>query len=83
VDIHQADARQFRGSPDGTGYGVGDIVEFEVEEDTEAEAREPFDGSRTFRSEELAADLDHAGDTTKLTRQGAGWPQAVNIQGND
>ena len=42
----------------GSSHRVGDIVEFEIEEDPKAKARELLNDSRALGCEELAADLE-------------------------
>ena len=58
-------------------------MEFQIEEDIEAQARELFNRPRAFRREELQPNLKEACRTAKPPRQGAGRPQAVDIQGYD
>ena len=54
--------------------GIGDVVEFQIEEYLETEAREPFNRPRAFRREELEPNLEEACRTAKPPRQGAGRP---------
>jgi hypothetical protein len=83
MDIHQADLGEARSGGHGAGHGIGDIVKLKIEEYFEAQAREFFNRSRAFRCEELQANLEKARRTAKATRQGAGRPQAVKVQGYD
>jgi len=54
-------------------------VKLQVEKDPEAQARELFDCSRTFRRKELAADLEQSYRSPEPACQSTRWPQAVNI----
>ncbi len=81
MDVDQADLWEVRSGGHGTGHRSGNIVKLEIEEDFEAQARDFFDRSRAFRCEELQANLEEARRTAKATRQGAGRPEAVNVQG--
>jgi hypothetical protein len=83
VEREQTDFGQPGCGGNRPGHSIRDIVKLQVEEYPEAEGRKLFNGPRALRREELTADLDKAGHATKLARQGAGRPQAVNIQGND
>jgi hypothetical protein len=53
VYIDQAHFRQCRGGRDRARYGVRNIVEFQIEEDLETEARKRCNRPRTFGREEL------------------------------
>ncbi|HTP44022.1 MAG TPA: hypothetical protein VMJ13_05630, partial [Candidatus Acidoferrum sp.] len=59
VHVRQADPGQLGSGCDRSGYGVGDVVEFEVEEDIKTKARELLDSARAFGGEKLAADFEH------------------------
>ena len=83
MDVEHCYLRQFSRRGDRAGNCVGDIVEFEIEEYLEAQTREPFDRPRAFSCEELKPNFEEARRTAKPPRQGAGRPQAVNIQGYD
>jgi hypothetical protein len=83
MDVDQAHLGEVRSGGHGAGHRVGNIVKLEIEEDFEAQARDFFDRSRAFRCEELQANLEQARRTAKATRQGAGRPQAVKVQGYD
>ncbi len=58
-------------------------MKLQVQEDSKAKAGQLFDGPGTFGRKKLAADLKQAGSVSELPRQGACWPQPVNIQGDD
>jgi hypothetical protein len=58
-------------------------VEFQIEENVKAEARELFNRPRAFSRKELQPNLKQACRTAKPPRQGAGRPQAVDVQGYD
>ena len=75
--------REVCGCADGSGHCVWDVVEFQVEEDFKAKARELLDGSRAFGGKELAADFEKGGGPADSTRHSEGWLQAVVIQGDD
>ena len=83
MDVDQADLGEVRSGGNSASHGIGDVVKLEIEEDFEAQARDFLDRSRAFRCEELQAYLEKARRTAKATRQGAGRPQAVNVQGYD
>jgi hypothetical protein len=51
--VDQAHFRQCRGGRDSARYGVRNIVEFQIEEDLETEARKRCNRPRTFGREEL------------------------------
>ncbi len=81
--VDQPDPGQVRRGGNRAGNGIGDVVELQIEEYIEAEAREPLNRPRALSCEELQPDLEQARRTAKTPRQGAGWPQAVNVQGYD
>jgi hypothetical protein len=83
MQSHHVNARQFSSRSDRSGHRVGDVVKFQVEEDSEAHIRELFDGSRSLGGKELTTDFEKAGCPAQLARQGAGRPDAIDIQGND
>jgi hypothetical protein len=83
MERQQADAGKLRCSSHRSRHRVGDVEQFQIQEDLKTEARELSNSARAFGGEELAPDLDQAGNPAKLTRQGASRPQAVNIQGYD
>jgi hypothetical protein len=79
MDVHQPYLRQLRRRGNCSGHRVGDVVELQIEEYIEAQARELFDCPRALSSEELQPYLEKACRTAKPPRQGAGRPQAVNV----
>lgn len=83
VNREQPDFGQAGSGGNRPGHSIRDIVKLQVEEYPKTEGRKPFNGARPLRRKELTADLEKAGHATKLARQGAGRPQAVNIQGDD
>jgi hypothetical protein len=83
VQRNQADLGEVRGGFHGASHGVGYVVKLQVQEDPKAQAGQLFHCPGTFGRKKLAADLEQAGSIPELPRQGAGWPQAVNIQGYD
>ncbi len=66
--------RELRRCGDRAGYGIGDVVELEIEEDLEAQTRELFNRPRAFSREELEPNFEEACCTAKPPRQGAGLP---------
>ena len=58
-------------------------MELEVEEDSETQLRQLFDGLGAFGGEELASYFENACCPSELPRQDASRPGAVNIQGDD
>ena len=48
VHVDQAHFRERRSGRYGSGHSVGDVVEFQVEEDLKTEARKRFYGLRAF-----------------------------------
>jgi hypothetical protein len=83
MEGQQSHLRQVRGCADGSRHGVWDVVEFQVEEDFKAKARELLNGSRAFGGKELAADFEKAGCPADSTRHSEGRLEAVVIQGDD
>ena len=83
MDGQQADFRKAGCGSNRPGHGVRDVVELQIEKDSEPEGRQPFDRRRPLSRKELAANLEDAGHASKLARQGAGRPQGVNVQGDD
>ena len=83
MDVYHPHLWQVRRRGDCSCDRIGDIVELEVEECFKAQVREPFNRPRAFRREELKPDLEQACRTPKAPRQGAGRPQAVDVQGYD
>jgi hypothetical protein len=71
------------GGSDGSGNGVGDIVEFQIEENFGASCCELLNCAGAFGCEELASNFEEVGDTLKPPGQPHGWPQAVKIQRDD
>ena len=72
VDVDHPHLRQLRRSGDRSGHCVRNVVELEIEENLEAQARELFNRPRAFRSKELASDFEEACCAAKTPRQGAG-----------
>jgi hypothetical protein len=60
VERKQPNSRQLRGRGNRSGNGVGDIVELQVEEYLEPEARELLNRSRALRRKQLAPYLHQA-----------------------
>ena len=58
-------------------------MELEVEENSEAQRRQLFNGFGSFCGKELASYLENACGPSKLPRQSRCLPGAVNIQGDD
>jgi hypothetical protein len=83
VERQEADVWKLSGGSDGSGNGVWNIVEFQVEENFGAGGCEHSDCARAFGCEELASNFEEVGDTLKPPGQPQGWPQAVNIQRDD
>jgi hypothetical protein len=83
MDVHHPHLWQFRRRGDCACDSIGDVVKLEVEEYFKAQAREPLDRPWAFSREELEPNLEQACRTPKAPRQGAGRPQAVDIQGYD
>jgi len=79
----QSHPRQVCGGANGSSHRIRDVVEFQVEEDFKAKARELLNGSRAFGSKELAADFEKGGGPADSTRHSEGWLQAIVIQGDD
>ena len=83
MQSNQPDLREARSGLHGSSHGVGDVVELQVQEDPKAKTGQLLYGSWTFGRKQLTADLKQARSAPELPRQGACWPQAVNIQGDD
>lgn len=62
---------------------VGNIVEFQIEEDAGSESGEPFDRSPAFSRKQLTAYFKKACHAPEPARQKEGRPQAIYIQGDD
>ena len=75
--------RQLDCSRHGFCHCIGDVVEFQIEENLGAGVRELLDCPRTFRSKELAAYFEQPDRPAKPLHQSSCSPEAVNIQGND
>ena len=58
-------------------------MELEVEENSETQRRQFFDGLGSFCGKELASYFENACRPSKLPRQSRCLPGAVNIQGDD
>lgn len=74
VYVDHPHPRELRRCGDCSCYGIGYVVKLEIEEDLEAQTREPFNRPRAFRREELEPNLEEACRTAKPPRQGAGRP---------
>jgi hypothetical protein len=83
MDVHHPHLRQFGCRSHCACDSIGDVVKLEIKENLKAQTREPLDSPRAFRREELETHLEKACRTPKGPRQGAGRPQAVDIQGYD
>ena len=83
MDVDHPHFRQIRRPGDRAGNRVGNVVELEIEEYLKTEVRELFDRSRAFSCEELKPYFEEACCAAEPPRQGAGRPQAVNIQRYD
>ena len=68
---------------DGARNGVGNVVELEVEENSETQRRQLLDDLGSFCGKELASYLENACRSSKLPRQSRCLPGAVNIKGDD
>ena len=77
---HQPDVRELSRGSNGSGNGVGDVVEFQIEKYLGAGGGDFFNGAGAFGGEKFAANLEEVGDSSKPPGQLEGWPQAVNVQ---
>ena len=68
---------------DGSGDGVGDVMELEVEEDVEAAVGEGGDDLGAFRDKELEADLDPADNGAETVCKGKGRGRVWEVEGDD
>ena len=59
VDVDKLHSRHGRRRKYGTGNGVGNVVEFQVEKNARAERSDFFNGGGARSGEELVADLEH------------------------
>jgi hypothetical protein len=80
---HQAHSRQLRRGSHRVSNSIGNVVEFQVEENAEPQARELLNGSRTFGGKKLAPDLERARNPSQFPRQRNGGTEMVYIQGYD
>jgi hypothetical protein len=80
VQRHQPDVRQLSRRGNGAGNGVRDVVEFQIKKNFGPGGGDFFYGAGAFGGEELAANLEEVGNSTKPPGQLQGWPQAVNVQ---
>ncbi len=71
------------GGADCARDGVGDVVEFEVEEDGEAAAAELMDDGVAVGEVELEADFEPAAEALELIGEGEGGIGAGVVEGND
>jgi len=71
------------GGTDRSGDGVGDVVEFKVEEDGEAAAAEFADDGVAFGEVELEADFEPAAEALELIGEGEGGIGAGVVEGDD
>ena len=83
MDVDHPHFGQLRGRGDRAGNRVRNVVELEIEKYLEAQTRELFNRPRAFSRKELQPNLKQACRTAKPPRQGAGRPQAVDVQGYD
>src|ERR1700747_3354313 len=63
--------------------GIGNVVEFQIEEDAVAKRRDLFDGFRTSAGEKLVADLEHADQVGNFLSKLQRRRQRVEVQGYD
>lgn len=68
---------------DGVGDGVGDVVEFEVEEDAEAGFTGIADYAGAFSAEELEADFDPGDAAVEGAEDFAGLAAVGDVEGED
>jgi hypothetical protein len=79
MQSEQANFRQLGRGGDGACNGVGNVVEFQVEEDIKTKARERLNSARAFGSEKLAANFEHPRGASELPGQSHCRPEAVYI----
>jgi hypothetical protein len=68
---------------DGSGDGVGDVVELEVEEDGEAAMAEFLDDGVAFGEVEFEADFEPGAGVFELFHEREGWRGAGVVEGDD
>lgn len=68
---------------DGSGDGVGDVMELEVEEDMEAAGGEGGDDLGAFGDEELQADLDPSAGGPETVGEVQGGGGVGEVEGDD
>src|SRR5207245_9463899 len=83
VDVDELHSAHRRRGKYGAGDSVGNIVEFQVEEDTCAQRGDFFDGGRTRGGKKLAADLEHSYKIGNQAGKSECGGQGVNIKGDD
>src|SRR6266404_5224215 len=67
----------------GSRDGIGNIVEFQIEENAVAKRRDLFDGFRTGAGEKLVANLEHANQVGNFLGKLQRRRQRVKVQGYD
>lgn len=72
-----------RGGADAAGDGVGNVTEFEVEEDGLAARGELLNDPRAGRGEELHADLEPGADAVEAMDEFEGGGFVGDIEGDD
>jgi hypothetical protein len=80
VKGEEASAKACNGA-DGTGYGVRDVVKFEVEEDLEAAVAEGLDEAIAGRAVELEADLHPAATAFEAVDEVEGLACGLEVEG--
>lgn len=78
-----SDIAQIRGGGNGAGYGIRNIVEFQVEEDLIAEGGNTVNRVRPFGSVKLAANFEKSRRAPQLPAKSQGGAQAVVIGRDD
>src|ERR1700745_3524939 len=63
--------------------GIGNVVEFQIEENAVAKRRDLFDGFRTGAGEKLVADLEHTDQVGNFLSKLQCRRQRVEVQGYD
>jgi hypothetical protein len=79
----QPDPRQLSRRSHTSSDRIGNIVEFQVQEDPKTESRDLRYRSRPFRRKKLASDFEDSRRPAEPARQNGGRPQPVNVQGDD
>lgn len=68
---------------DGSGNGVGNVVELEVKEDGDVAAAEFADDGGAFGDVELEADFEPAAETLELVGEGESGQSTGDVEGDD